>query len=91
MYKKAIEHWGKEKQILKALEELDELKDEIYKDLIEGTINKENLIEEMADVYNMLIQLRIIYNIRGSKIEAKMVEKMERTMQRIDSEKLGNR
>jgi NTP pyrophosphatase (non-canonical NTP hydrolase) len=87
-YKRAIEHWGKEAQIMKTLEELDELKDKIYKDLIECEINKIHLIEEIADVWNMLHQLEIIYNIDRKEIIQVMESKMQRTMQRIEYEKL---
>jgi NTP pyrophosphatase (non-canonical NTP hydrolase) len=85
-YKKAIAHWGKEAQIMKTLEELDELKDVIYKDLIEGHVDYDHLAEEIADVHNMLIQLMLIYNISAQTIEDNMTMKMRRTVDRIENE-----
>ena len=86
-YEQAIAHWGKAAQLEKALEELDELKDEIYRDLIEGQVDRKGLLEEMADVHNMLIQLRMIYDISRDEVEVVMDIKMKRTMKRIAEEK----
>lgn len=59
LYKRAIEKWGEDSQILKTLEELGELVKALSNYLaIKTTQNAEKVIEEMADVSIMLEQLR---------------------------------
>lgn len=87
-YEKAISHWGKEKQIEKTIEELDELKEEI-KLYLSGNQNDKELISEMADVMNMIVQLTLILGC-GNRILDEMDRKMARTMDRIDAESGGD-
>ena len=58
--KRAIAHYGKQKQLLKAVEEMAELTKEILK-YIDGENNREKICEEMADVGIMLDQMSIIF------------------------------
>jgi hypothetical protein len=99
IYSLAITHWGKEKQLKKAIEELTELRDEVEsyvfyefeggKELnVSGFDNiKQCLITEMADVYNMLNQIGLICNISQKEIDDEMKRKMERTYIRIQKDK----
>lgn len=83
-YKRAVEHYGKDRQVEKAIEELDELKLEL---MCKGdAFSRDNIISEMADVLNMLNQLFIIYEIDELKILQIAKEKMQRTMQRIEAD-----
>lgn len=57
----AIDTYGKEHQIIVAIEELSELQKELTK-ILRGKGNEEHLAEEMADVRIMLSQLGFIFN-----------------------------
>jgi hypothetical protein len=85
-YKRAIEHWGETAQMEKAIEELDELKAELWEYMNSGR-NYNKVLAEMADVCNMLVQLQLMLGIHGDDLAAVMDAKMERTMERIDKEK----
>ena len=88
-YERAIEHWGESKQVKKAIEELNELKEELEKYSNGQFVEKYNVMSEMADVWNMLLQLAIMFDIDKDKLMAEMQRKMERTMQRIEKEREG--
>ena len=59
--KKAIEHYGKKNQIVKAIEELSELQKELCTYLLNHN-NQNALAEEIADVSIMLEQCKIIFS-----------------------------
>lgn len=62
--KKAIEKFGKEKQRLIAIEELSELQKAIIKGIrVPCRENTINIAEETADVYIMLKQIEMMYEI----------------------------
>lgn len=82
IYEKPIQHWGERLQILKTIEELEELRIELHKDL-NGNRDITAITEELADVYNMLIQIQIIYKIDGNAVRNTMLDKMKRTLKRI--------
>ena len=87
VYKKAILTFGKEHQLVKALEELTELQTEIHKFLKQKVLfasTKDNLIEEIADVRIMLKQLELIIG-SSEEIKAKKKEKLERLERVIKS------
>lgn len=65
------------------IEELSELQKEITKD-IRKKINKEHLLEEIADVIIVLHMAKEIYNISESEIEQWVNKKMERNLKRIN-------
>lgn len=54
----------------------------IFED-IEG---KKHIIEELADVYNMLKQIQYFYRIEDKDVEDIMLEKVERQLDRINKE-----
>ncbi len=78
------EHYGKEHQKKKAIEELMELARELVLDL-EGRGDDEHLTEEMADVLIMVNQLRLIYGNEGDLWE-KMGYKIARTLTRMEKD-----
>lgn len=61
--RRAIKKFGKEKQTIVAIEEMSELTKELTKSL-RGCNRTSQITEEMADVYIMLHQVRLMYGIR---------------------------
>ena len=85
-YEEVIEHYGTDNQVLKAVEELMEMMEELLK-YLEGAKNKKVILEEMADVLNMMAQLQLIFGFQNLEVFEKMSEKMERTLVRMQAEK----
>ena len=81
LYKKLIHRYG-EKQIVVAIEELSELQKELCKSL-RGKTNKENIIEEIADVLIMLDQVILYYKIEQQEIYKVTEYKIKRTEERL--------
>lgn len=84
--KRAIDHYGIDNQLTKTVEELSELTKEICKlkiagkdfngaDLIRA---KQNILEEKADVYIMLMQLDLYFGESRAYIDAKIARLKER-------------
>lgn len=80
-----IAHYGYKHQKAKTIEELSELAEALSRN-INGMQNRENIAEEMADVYIMLAQLMLIY---GNRPEVARVvgEKIGRTLERVEAER----
>jgi hypothetical protein len=79
-YKKIIDKFGVEKQIIVAIEELSELQKALCKHLREkGDILA--ITEEMADVYIMLEQLEFIFS-NSRQLEDMKEMKIRRTVER---------
>ena len=81
LLEKAIKKWGKNAQVLMAVEEMSELTHELLADL-RG--REHNILEEMADVEIMLEQLKIIY-CNPSKLKFMIDSKMCRLQKNIDA------
>ena len=81
-YKKIIRHFGEVNQVDKAIEELGELVEELEKYGL-NCFDKEKAKGEIIDVYNMLMQLLIIFNISKKEIGYGMGKKNMRTLKRI--------
>ena len=78
---KAIaDHYGKEHQTIKAIEELAEL----IQALAKGDI--ENIKEEIADVRVMLEQIEYLYGISDDEITLRMCAKLCRQLERMEGE-----
>lgn len=86
IYDKVIEHYGKTAQKEKAIEELEELKAEIWDELQHSEYDMRKMVSEISDVYNMLQQLRRIYGITWDEVDVEMRRKMQRTLERIKEE-----
>ena len=86
-YTVARKHYGDKAQITKTLEELSEFAHELEHWMIHND-NKEKVIEELADVENMLAQMKDMLDIHFS-VECVKREKMERTISRIQEEIIG--
>ena len=87
--KKALEKNGKLKQSVIAMEECSELIKAISKmirysyDEDLDSVYRDNLIEEMADVYIILDELKIMYDILEFDIEQIIKQKIDREEGRI--------
>lgn len=85
IYRRAVSYFGATKQKLKAIEEMAELIVELIKDLL-GDGNPAKVIEELADVENMTVQLRIIYDEDGM-VDYWKQAKMNRLAHRMEGNK----
>lgn len=83
-YNKAIELYGEKAQKLMAIEEMSELTKEVCKDF-RGKLDREHLIEEIADVLITLDQMLLIYEISEEEIYLMCERKMERLKERMDT------
>lgn len=81
--KQAIDIFGMDMQLNVAVEELSELTKEICK-YKRGNKNLSNIIEEMADCYIMLEQMKIMFELGSTVIKDKIHEKIERLYKRIE-------
>ena len=84
IYRRAVRYFGETKQKLKAIEEMAELIVELVKDLL-GDGNPAKVIEELADVENMTVQLRIIYDEDGM-VDYWKQAKMNRLAHRMEGD-----
>lgn len=72
-----VERNGKEIQTVVAMEELSELIQALSK-VLRGIPDRDNLIEEIADVYIVLDEQRYIHGIDLNDVIPVMVKKLER-------------
>ena len=81
IYKLAIEKWGRELQILMGIEEMAELTKELIKNL-RGKENRDNIIEEMADVEIMMGQLKRLFVVGGdlTQVKARKMLRLEKML-----------
>lgn len=79
---KAIDTYGYDLQKQVAIEEMSELTKEICKDF-RGKANRENIIEEIADVQIMLYQLMAMYNISDTELAITLGLKITRLDERL--------
>lgn len=85
VYRKALEHYGKEQQSVIALEELSEAQKEICK-FLRGEGDIDHLAEEVADAFIMLEQVARMHGITA-KVEKEMARKINRLVKRILSDR----
>ena len=88
-YKKIIEHYGVRKQLKKLSEEVYELQEAVIEeDLLCGVngCNNEHITEEIADVFVILRQLVMQFDIAENDIEDMADYKVKRTLERIEKE-----
>lgn len=83
--KKAISTYGKESQLDMCIEEMSELTKEICKHK-RGAYNNEEIIEEIADVYIMLEQMKMIFGISEQQINEQIDFKVARLEGRLKNE-----
>ena len=85
IYKQAIDTYGEHAQKLMAIEEMSELTKEICKDF-RGLLDREHLIEEMADVLIMLDQMLLMYKVSGEEVRLMLIKKVERLKERLEKQ-----
>ena len=89
-----INHYGAEHQLAKTVEELTELIHVIARRLQSGEWDKISLYEELADVYAMLDQLKLIFTKEEAVslhdfnriLQDEMLVKLKRTEQRMSQD-----
>lgn len=83
IYMKLIKQNGEKYQCVVASEEMSELQKELSK-FIRGKGNRQNIIEEIADVEIMLEQLRIIFRLNEDEIQLAKNGKLHRLRKKIN-------
>ena len=81
---KAIVMGGIVTQSIICIEEMSELQKEITK-YLRGKGIKGNLIEEIADVYICLDQLKLMYSVSEPELESMIAAKLRRTSEQLRS------
>ena len=95
IHKQVINFFGEKAQLDKALEELEELKDElkVFKqngfNIISILKSKESIISELADVKNMIEQIEMMLGIKSKELQEMQDLKMIRTLERIKKQITG--
>ena len=80
-YNEAVRAYGKQSQLIMAMEEMAELTKELSKN-IRGSHNTDAISEEIADVEIMLEQLKIIYGNRAA-VDCVKCAKLDRLAVRL--------
>ena len=83
--KKSIEHYGADLQTVVCMEECSELIQAISK-MKRGKDNRDNLIEEMADVMICIDILKQVYGVSDSEIQNYVCNKQDRCVGRMKSD-----
>lgn len=83
--KKSIEHYGADLQTVVCMEECAELIQAISK-MKRGKDNRNNLIEEIADVMICMEILKQVYGISDNEIQNYVCQKQNRTIERMKSD-----
>ena len=85
LYRKAIDKWGVESQVIMAYEEMSELMQALSKNY-RGVKNVENIREEIADVEIMMGQLRVMFDAvdGGETIDEIKTRKLERLEELVE-------
>lgn len=83
----SIQHYGKNNQSTVCMEECAELIQAISK-AKRGKINRDNMIEEIADVLICIEMLKQMYMISDEKINKWIEKKQEREVKRISQKEL---
>ena len=83
--KKSIEHYGADLQTVVCMEECAELIQAISK-MKRGKDNRDNLIEEMADVMICIEILKQVYGISDNEIQNYVCQKQNRSIERMKND-----
>ncbi len=82
---KSIEHYGSDLQTVVCMEECSELIQAISK-MKRGKDNRDNLIEEMADVMICMDILKQVYGVSDNEIQNYVCQKQDRCVERMKSD-----
>jgi phosphoribosyl-ATP pyrophosphohydrolase len=83
-YEKIIEHKGGENQVVKVIEEMAELTIEL---ISEKGNDVDKIAGEISDLFNMLNQMLLVFDIPVEVIQGIMEQKNERVLNRIKEER----
>ena len=83
--KKSIEHYGADLQTVVCMEECAELIQAISK-MKRGKDNRDNLIDEVADVMICIEILKQVYGISDNEIQNYVCQKQNRSIERMKSD-----
>ena len=83
--KKSIEHYGADLQTVVCMEECAELIQAISK-MKRGKDNRDNLIEEVADVMICIEILKQVYGISDNEIQNYVCQKQNRSIERMKND-----
>lgn len=87
IYRKAFRTYGSYSQTVVAIEEMSELQKELCKAFRNGLApNKDRLAEETADVYIMLEQMELLFELED--VALWKAAKIDRLKKRLDEEEL---
>lgn len=88
-YQQILEYHGYERQLLKLIEESNELGASIARFLGEETRERDDIVSEMADVFVLIRQMAIIFG--ENEIEKEVKFKLDRELERIrnDNKRVG--
>jgi len=75
--------WGKEAQMMQAVEEMSELIKELMKNINRKRDNLDDIIEETADVEVMLEHIKYCYDIEKQVADVK-VKKIEKLTKKLE-------
>ena len=81
--KEIANKYGKDKQVLQAVEEMSELTKELIKNINRNAENDKEIILEIADVQIMLCQISYLYGIDSDKLKGAIEYKLLRQKERI--------
>jgi hypothetical protein len=88
-------HFGKESQIEKTIEEIAEFELELLnsfklRESEYSVKSRTNIIQEMADIIIMLRQMQLAFDITDNELNEQIEYKLDRTIERIGSGYYGN-
>lgn len=87
IYRKAIRTYGARGQVVVAIEEMSELQKELCKAIRNSlTPDKDHLAEETADVYIMLEQMELLFELED--VALWKAAKIDRLKKRLEEEEL---
>lgn len=87
MFERIIEEYGVENQLNKLVEEMGELTVEVMKLRAGEHLNNDRVLNELADILNVALQILIVWNTDPYDIMERMYAKLERQMERIEKHK----
>ena len=73
---KALNLFGPREELIKVCEELGELQAEVFKS-VKGKADRDNILEELADVYFVLGYIKEIYHISDEELDENMNSKVQ--------------
>ena len=85
VYVDAILHYGEGRQILKAIEEMAELTNELAKSVDLSRTSSDRIVDEIADVLVMMEQLCLIYGV-NEEVQDRIDYKVRRLLKRLKEE-----